>query len=422
MRFGESGERGPAADGDRVDVVVLTALGVEYRAVREPLRGLRTVSARGSWFELGGFRDGPVERRVAIHMTGPGNPQAAVSAERSVALFAPRALLFVGVAGGRKDVALGDVVAADVVYDYETGKDTEAGFLPRQKTHHSAYSLVQLAQLVAADGTWRRRLPGASADGPRAHVKPIAAGGRVVGHQLSEVGRRLAGSAGDAVAVDMEGFGFLAGAHVNEEVPALVVRGISDLLDDKGEAHDERWQPIASHHAAAFAYEVISRLPAAVPEPAPPHPAAVRTTASAPAAPPVATSVSTAAPVAPGAPPTSATPVTPAAPVSMAAPSTARRTRPGRLSVAELTLLTDGLLAIRDLTAPATWQLLLDALPTMGTAVGRHGASRPEALSLLRTCEDYGAWVELVEGVLLIAPRSPAAARFAALVTELGLG
>jgi len=251
----------------RADVVVLTALEVEYRAVRAHLEDPRVVQAeRGALFELGVFREGAGERSVAIHMTGPGNPGAAVSVERAVALFAPRAGLFVGVAGGRKDVALGDVVAADAVYDYETGKDTESGFLPRQKTYQSAYGLVQLARLVAAGDAWQRRIrSGDAAPRPYAHVKPLAAGGRVVAHHHSDVGLRLAASAGDALAVDMEGFGFLAGAYVNQQLDALVIRGISDLLGDKGEAHDERWQPVASRNAAAFAFELISRMPTADP-------------------------------------------------------------------------------------------------------------------------------------------------------------
>ncbi|BBJ38957.1 hypothetical protein SSPO_016750 [Streptomyces antimycoticus] len=162
--MGAEGKGGTA----RADVVVLTALEVEYRAVRAHLEDPRPVKAeRGALFELGLFRDGSGERTVAIHMTGPGNPGAAASVERAAALFAPRAVLFVGVAGGRKDVALGDVVAADAVYDYETGKDTESGFLPRQKTHRSAYGLVQLARLVAAGDAWQGRIrPGTTRHAP----------------------------------------------------------------------------------------------------------------------------------------------------------------------------------------------------------------------------------------------------------------
>ncbi|MEU2207746.1 hypothetical protein AB0B95_23345 [Streptomyces hygroscopicus] len=436
----------------RADVVVLTALEVEYRAVRAHLEEPRPAPAeRGALFELGVFRDGPAERTVAIHMTGPGNPGAAASVERAAALFAPRAVLFVGVAGGVKDVALGDVVAADAVYDYETGKDTETGFLPRQKTYQSAYGLVQLARLVAAGDAWQRRIPpGDGAPRPRAHVKPLAAGGRVVAHHRSDVGRRLAAGAGDALAVDMEGFGFLAGAYVNQHLDALVIRGVSDLLGDKGEAHDERWQPVASRHAAAFAFELIGRIPVtadarvATEAPVAAH-AQVATQTQVTTDPPLAahtqvatqTQVTTDPPLAAHTPvatqtqvttdpPLAAhTPVATEAPMArpLAAPARPGATgrRRGRLTIQDLGALADTLLTVSGMTSPARWQQLLDELPTVGTAVGRQSASRAEALSLLRTCEARRAMTELVEVVTVLAGDDPAAAELARQVAELGL-
>ncbi|MEV5773168.1 hypothetical protein AB0L49_18210 [Streptomyces antimycoticus] len=418
--MGAEGKDGSA----RADVVVLTALEVEYRAVRAHLEDPRPVKAeRGALFELGLFRDGSGERTVAIHMTGPGNPGAAASVERAAAIFAPRAVLFVGVAGGRKDVALGDVVAADAVYDYETGKDTESGFLPRQKTHQSAYGLVQLARLVAAGDAWQGRIrPGDDAPRPRAHVKPLAAGGRVVAHHRSDAGLRLAAGAGDALAVDMEGFGFLAGAYVNQQLDALVIRGISDLLGDKGEAHDERWQPVASRHAAAFAFELIGRIPAVANAPVAADAPAVANApvaADAPAAQPLpaeARSLVTDTRALGTDMPSLATSAR-----SVAAETQPKAPRRRRLTIRDLGGLADTLLAVSGMTSPARWQQLLDELPTVGTAVGRQSGSRAEALSLLRTCEARRAMGELVEVVAVLAPDDPAAAELARRIEELGL-
>ncbi|WP_183091225.1 effector-associated domain 2-containing protein [Streptomyces radicis] len=359
-----------------MDVVVLTALEVEYRAVRAHLeRTDAVVEERGSRFEVGVARGGADEGRVAIHMVGPGNPAAAALIERAVTLFAPRTVLFVGVGGGRKDVALGDVVAGDEVYDYETGKDTAEGFLPRQKTHRSGHRLVQHARSVVAADRWQDRIDLPVRGRPRAYVKPIAAGGRVITSPDSQVARALAASAGDALAVDMEGYGFLAGAHLNPHVDALVIRGISDLLGDKGEAHDERWQPVAAGNAAAFAFELIAGLSPAR-----------GSRATGRAGPPVA-----------------------------AAP------RPPRLTIEQLGDLADLLLAVPGLASPSRWQQLLDELPSVGTAVQRQPTSRAEALALLRSCDDHGAWGDLFGVLGVLAPGAPALDRLDRRAGELGL-
>lgn len=380
MSGGAARASGQPEPFERVDVVVLTALEIEYRSMRACLKAVCPVpEERGSRFEVG--RAAGSDARVALHMTGPGNPGAAVLAERAIAHFQPEAVLFVGVGGGRKDVRLGDVVAADVVYDYDTGKDTADRFLPRQKTHPCSYRLVQLARAVAGRDDWQPVDAGPGQPRPRAHVKPIAAGGRVVAHHGSQVGRLLADSAGDAVAVDMEGYGFLVAAHANHAVDALVIRGISDLLGDKDEAHDERWQPVAARNAAAFAHRLIRELPLRS-----------RDSSDSDVRDPVLRDAKPAAGLPSG----------------------------GRLPVQELGRLADLLLAVPGLSAPYRWQQFLDELP-FGTAVSRQSASRPEALALLRTCEDHAAWGHLRQVLQVVAPDSTAVARLGARMTQLGL-
>jgi nucleoside phosphorylase len=251
---------------DAVSVVICTALDVEYLAVREHLHGPFTErEERGTLYEIGTF---PTDRgpcRVALAQTGAGSAQAGIELERAISVFHPRLVLFAGVAGGRRDVSLGDVVIADHIYDYESGKDTATDFLPRIKTAAPSTRLLRRAQQLARDAAWQHRIHPAVPDSPpNAVVKPIATGGKVVGDAGSATARFLERHCGDAAAVEMEGHGFLHGAYVNDDVQALVVRGISDLLSGKSEAADERWQPIASRHAAAFAFELLARE--AVPE------------------------------------------------------------------------------------------------------------------------------------------------------------
>jgi len=243
--------------------VILTALELEHAAVVEHLSAPTAERVeRGLIFDVGTFA-GRSPWRVAVAQAGPGNPAAGILLERAVPVFAPDVAMFVGIAGGRKDVRHGDVVAADAVYDYESGRDDEDRYLPRIKTSAPSFALVQRAQAVARRGQWPSRVrPAPPAGGPRAYVKPIAAGGKVIAHNRSATAQLIAAYCGDALAVDMESYGFLRGAYLNEGVATLVVRGISDLLADKTATNDAQWQTIAAHHAAAFAFEVLAHTEA----------------------------------------------------------------------------------------------------------------------------------------------------------------
>jgi nucleoside phosphorylase len=63
----------------------------------------------------------------------------------------------------------------------------------------------------------------------------------------------------------MEGRGFLRAVYGNQQISALIVRGISDLLDEKARSDAAGWQERAARHASAFAFEVLAKLRAALP-------------------------------------------------------------------------------------------------------------------------------------------------------------
>lgn len=240
--------------------VILTAIPAEREAVRRHLRHVQEVVHQGTVYEQGMFlaKDGMCE--VVIAQIRMGNARAAAEAERAINHFTPRFAFFVGVAGGLKDVRLGDVVVATKIYNYEAGKE-EITFRPRPEVEQSAYALIQRAQVEASRPAWLRRLGSAIPQPPpRVTIAPIAAGESIQASTRSTTYNLLRASYSDAAAVEMEGHGFLLALHAHPQVEALVLRGISDLIDGKSEADAAHSQEVAARHASAFAFEVLAKL------------------------------------------------------------------------------------------------------------------------------------------------------------------
>jgi parallel beta-helix repeat protein len=251
----------PVAD-QPLRVVILTALRLEYQALSVHLTGLREEThSSGTVYERGSFvrRDGGLVD-IGIVEIGAGNLGAAMEGERAIQYFDPEVVLFVGVAGGIKDVRIGDVVAATKVYGYHSGKARKK-FDVRPNVRNSTYRLEQRARAEAKKTDWLKRIENSDLkEVPLVHVAPIAAGEQLVASTRSATLKFLLENYGDAVAVEMEGRGFLEAAHANHQVEALVIRGISDLIDGKQASDRSGSQKIAARNAAAFAFEILSKL------------------------------------------------------------------------------------------------------------------------------------------------------------------
>ncbi|GAA3152531.1 5'-methylthioadenosine/S-adenosylhomocysteine nucleosidase [Nonomuraea roseoviolacea] len=241
-------------------VVILTALDLEYEAVRRHLTGLRTHHHRaGTLFEVGYLADG--ECRVVLGLVGKGNHPAAVLAERAISEFDPLALLFVGVAGRLwPQIGLGDVVVATHVYAYHGGTSEDEGFKARPRVWEISHEAAQRAHHLERSGTWTRRLP-EGADIPKVRFGPIAAGEVVQDSAISRHAQWVRQTYNDALAIEMEAAGVAQAAHFNRSLPMIVVRGVSDRADGTKVTTDgANWQPRAVINAAAFATALAAEL------------------------------------------------------------------------------------------------------------------------------------------------------------------
>jgi nucleoside phosphorylase len=235
--------------------IVLTALEVETRAVLRQLGNFAAETVSGTGFFKGQFEGW----EIAVAEVGSGNAAAAAIAARALGHYKPDVALFVGVAGGVKDVAIGDVVVGTKVYGYESGKDAASGFAVRPDLLSAAHDLEQRARLLRQSEDWKRRLdPAVQHGNPRVFVGPIAAGEKVVASKRSATATVISEHYGDALAVEMEGRGFLEGVRISHPVRGCVVRGISDLLSGKADADEAGSQRIAADAASAVAFEMLS--------------------------------------------------------------------------------------------------------------------------------------------------------------------
>ncbi|PZU20449.1 MULTISPECIES: 5'-methylthioadenosine/S-adenosylhomocysteine nucleosidase [Sphingobacterium] len=237
-------------------ILIHTALSLEFNAIKAFLHEVEIVyhPLTNSIYNKGRYG----VNEVVIIETGPGNVRAADETGRAIEFFKPDFVFFVGVAGGLKDVKLGDVVASSKVIGFENGKDDKA-FKPRLDTILPSYQLEQIAKHVQREDTWKNLIKVENSNIPKAFVQPIAAGEKVVSSITSVAYSYLKQYCSDAVAVAMEGNGFLLAARPYD-VPAIEVRGISDLIENKSAADEGGLQPRAAANAAAFCFEMINQI------------------------------------------------------------------------------------------------------------------------------------------------------------------
>lgn len=248
-------------------VLILSALeGVERQLLRPFLSGDKTeyhpISGTDYYTGLLATNAGDVE--VILARTDQTNVSASLETERALNHFQPRYVFFVGIAGGLKDVGIGDIVIGKDVFGYERGKDTGEGFKSRPSPGLSSYMLERMATNYAHSEGWKAvaaMLPNSTYFNPiEVYTGTVASGEKVDASTGSELHKFLQVHCNHALAIEMEGYGFLEAARQHPSTDALLIRGISDLVDNKAASDAGGSQPYATENAATFTINLIKHL------------------------------------------------------------------------------------------------------------------------------------------------------------------
>ncbi len=246
-------------------IVILTALPLEYEAVVDCLEPRPMVKKEieketGSIYEIEYVMPNETHCKVVVYrLSEKGNYNAIHETLQAIEKFSPTYMFFVGIACGLKDVQFGDVVVADSVDDYESGKKEEKGWEARGTKKHSSPDLKKLAETVVADPQRLKEFCRDQQHPCKVLVGPIISGEKLVAAQ--DFLKKLQKTYPDALATEMEGFGFLKALDGKARiVEGIVIRGISDYGIDQAKAKAQGKREIAARHAAAFAFVMLDEL------------------------------------------------------------------------------------------------------------------------------------------------------------------
>lgn len=239
-------------------ILILTPLSLERDAVLRHLENVQYDQEAGRLYFTGQFQGQYQSFDITILETGSKNSVVALAAEQAIQYSKPLMVILTGIAGGVKDVKIGDVVIGEKAYGYDSGKETDSGFVYRPHVHPFSKPLLALAKIVELLNKWPKRLDSPASE--KVFFGPIASGDKVVASKGSEAYHKIKNHLNDTIALEMESAGFGEALSNHPHLLSINIRGISDLLDKKSEGDEGLRQRTAAANAAAFIFEMLNQL------------------------------------------------------------------------------------------------------------------------------------------------------------------
>lgn len=247
------------------DICVLNALRVpELEAVYDswPVElGDEQLLGRNVIYRIGTVNLGGSNKRiVCAHLSQMGPVASTHASTLLLNMFRPRIMLMTGICGGFSDqVKVGDVLVADVSWDWQAGKWSDEGTLATALDQRKgaaelmavAQGLAHIPKMIHAEYSGVR--PVAE---PQLVIGPMVTGSSVVASlDIQKVFRKQHRK---MMGVDMECYGlyYAVENHAGAPVRAFCVKAVSDLAD---RAKEDDFQRYCSHLSARVALEVARR-------------------------------------------------------------------------------------------------------------------------------------------------------------------
>lgn len=266
-----SSRAGDKDNPTNTDLLIICALDdPELAAVRRLPYGWKESTDDGdciTYFE--GLIDAASGKRSVVSAAAlePGMAAAAALCSRAIMQFHPRYVVMTGITGGRRnETNLGDIVAAEVVWDYTNGKhstiDGKAAFRPSPRVIDVDPVIVSQLKRVGKidgllDGIYRRWPAARPQTALELRSGPIFTGTTVVAN--AEMAESLLQMNRKVVGIEMEAYSVMCATKFapHPRPTGFIIKSVSDFAD---EHKDDDWQPYASYTSAAFLHEWATRF------------------------------------------------------------------------------------------------------------------------------------------------------------------
>ncbi len=255
-------------NSNKYDVAIITALNIEFEQLLKTSHWKKLNSNEPIVFyeTVINTKDSNNIKIIAGNINQMGMQAAASVASKVLSLFNPSLLFIVGICAGiEENVKLGDIIIANQIWDYESGKKTEDSngqFIFKPDNKLLPTDIGVLAKLTEFANKTKYRIEiydeyqGSKPDAYfNVHFGSVGSGPYVLSsknymEELLKKDRKLIG-------IDMEGYGVYKAAQFHNGTKPIFIKSVTDFGDIK---KGDNFQQYASYISAKFVIEYINNI------------------------------------------------------------------------------------------------------------------------------------------------------------------